>query len=185
MCGRFYIALDDPELEAIIAQAKNGSALKRGEIFPADCLAVITAQKQVCVMRWGFPRFDGRGLIINARSETVADRPAFRQALAQNRCLIAASNYFEWQKQENKKIKQAICLPDSKTLFLAGLYKHNNETGEPVFVILTRPAWPGIAFIHDRMPVILPPAVHEQWLGLANHKEVFSRAVNEVQFRTC
>jgi putative SOS response-associated peptidase YedK len=119
MCGRFYIEKDDPaeELLKIIAEIErklkdDGLHIKQGEIFPTDIVPAIANSKthgvEPFAMKWGFSRFDGSGVIINARSETAMERSMFRQPMLERRCLIPASNYFEWQAVGGKKIKHAI-----------------------------------------------------------------------------
>ena len=99
-------------------------------------------------MHWGFPRFDGKGEVINARSETATQKNMFRRALMEGRCLIPSSWYFEWEKRRSEKIKYALASRDSGLTWLAGISRVDPETGERSFVILTRPVWDGIAFIH-------------------------------------
>ena len=109
-------------------------------------------------MRWGFA-LNG-ALIINARSETAANKPLFCESMARRRCLVPASHYFEWEKRDGGRMKYAIGA--GRMIYMAGLYRQ--EDGVAAFVILTRPPAEPIAFIHNRMPVILPPACHEAWL---------------------
>jgi len=171
MCGRYYIASEDDHMaiKEIIEEINNKykgtpelSDMKTGEIRPADIAPVITAQSPV-LMKWGFTRRDGKGLVINARLETAAEKPMFRHAFAGKRCLIPASWYFEWEKHGAARQKYAIGLREP--IFMAGLYRIDNDKMIPRFVILTRPAAPEIAFIHNRMPVILPKPYHEPWLN--------------------
>lgn len=102
----------------------------------------------MAAMRWGFPKFDGKGEIINARSETAAEKNTFRRPMMEGRCLVPASWYYEWEKQGSKKIKYSLAAPDNSPVWMAGLSKIDSKTGESLFVILTRPAWSGISFIH-------------------------------------
>lgn len=178
MCGRFYIEQDDPteELLAIIAEIErnlkdhpDGLLLKKGEIFPTDIVPAIigskTNQIQPIAMKWGFSKFDTKGVIINARSETALEKPMFQKPMLTRRCLIPASNYFEWQNVNEKKIKHAIYDPKSKLLYMAGCYRLEQNSPLPQFVILTKDAAPGIRYIHDRMPVILGSEAQHAWLG--------------------
>lgn len=178
MCGRFYIEKDDPteELVKIIAEIErklkddpDGLHIKQGEIFPTDIVPAIANSKMHTVepfaMKWGFSKFGGSGVIINARSETAMEKSMFRQPMMERRCLIPASNYFEWQTISSKKVKHAIRDPQSPLLYLAGCYRWEKDSKLPLFVILTRDAAPGIAYIHSRMPVILPREAREAWLS--------------------
>lgn len=175
MCGRFYIPSDDAPDELIdilnraesLAQRTDSSfRLPRGEIRPGDCAAVVAmnrAQKRSAFpMKWGF-RMD-RQLLINARSETAEAKPTFRQSMRDRRCLIPASAYFEWDHREKPLKKYRFALPDQPMLYLAGLYRFEPDVPYPVFTVLTREAAPDIACFHDRMPVIVPPAMTDRWL---------------------
>ena len=107
MCGRYYIAEEDSaaELQEIIEQLnRRGTEVKTGEIYPTDTVPVLANNKSMVItpfaMKWGYTLPDGKQ-IINARSETAADKPLFRDGMQQRRCLIPATNYFEWEKRGN------------------------------------------------------------------------------------
>ena len=192
MCGRYYIESDDiaEELQAIIEEVNRKQkereekeqtapapslAVKQGEVYPSDMAAVVTADHPHA-MRWGFTRFDGKGLVINARSETIGEKPMFRAARP---CLVPASHYFEWEHRGKEKVKYRIGLP-GKPIYMAGLYRM--EQGAPVFTILTRDPAPQIAFIHDRMPLILPASARAAWLNGDMTNDVLSTAELSVVF---
>lgn len=171
MCGRFYVDKEIPveELKHIIDEVNRKLQSKPeyeqlkmplGEIFPTNIVPVIAPNKEHIAtpypMQWGFSKFDGKGQIINARSESALEKPMFRKPMLERRCLIPATNYFEWEKQGTKKIKHALRDPISQIIYMAGIYRYEADKPLPVFVILTRDAVPGIRYIHDRMPVILP-----------------------------
>lgn len=195
MCGRYYIEDDDlvEELQAIIQEVQRkldeqnkGQIIKTGEIFPTDFVPVIANNKQLVptsfAMKWGYSLPDGK-LIINARSETAADKPLFRDGIANRRCLIPASNYFEWEKRGKDKLKYAIRPSGRPMMYMAGVYRIEN--GKAVFSILTREPAEQISFIHDRMPVILPGTVKDAWLDLHRPaSEVFHYASLEMDYRT-
>ena len=105
MYGRYYIAEEDcaAELQKIIEQLnRRGAEVKTGEIYPTDTVPVLANNKSMVItpfaMKWGYTLPDGKQ-IINARSETAADKPLFRDGMLQRRCLIPATNYFEWEKR--------------------------------------------------------------------------------------
>jgi len=171
MCGRYYIPegnefADINSILDFVNKAYKGSSalskMKTGEVFPADIAPIITKDSPK-LMKWGFEGFNGKGLIINARLETAAEKPMFRREFSSQRCLIPAGNYFEWKKDGAKKEKYLI--RQSGTLYMAGLWQLPEAESLPLFVILTRPAIPEIGFIHDRMPVILPNNALEDWLS--------------------
>lgn len=175
MCGRFYIDADSApdELIALINRAErrvqqtdSTFRLPRGEVRPGDCAAVVSlnraSQRSVFAMRWGF-RMD-RQLLINARSESAAEKPTFRSSMQDRRCLIPVSCYIEWDHRTKPLTKYHFALPDSPLLWLAGLYRFEPDAPFPVFTVLTRGAAPEIACFHDRMPVIVPPPLTDAWL---------------------
>lgn len=111
---------------------------------------------------WGFPGFQGKGVIINARSETAADKKTFRDSLLFRRCIIPTTGFYEWTK-DKKKEKYLFTLPDSPVLYLAGFY--NELKGERRFVILTTESNSSVSDIHNRMPVIITPDIKEKWVN--------------------
>lgn len=192
MCGRYYIDGDDPSdaLSRIMDELnrkKTPEGLKTsGEIFPSDIVPVLANSRkgdvQPFAMRWGYAFPNGRP-IINARSETAAQKPLFRDGMRQRRCIVPASHYFEWERRGAARTKYAIRPANADMLNLAGIYHLENHGGVivPAFAILTRDAAPGIAFIHDRMPVLLPPEAAADWLNPShNAQEVIASALTEM-----
>jgi len=107
----------------------------------------------------------------------------FKDGLKNRRCLIPASSYFEWEKREKEKIKYDIRPVGNGMLYMAGLYRI--EGNKAVFTILTREPAESIAFIHDRMPVILPDDIRNDWLNLkSDAMYVMRAAVTKVFHRT-
>lgn len=175
MCGRFYIESDDTPEELIallnraegrVQQSDPAFRLPRGEVRPGDWAAVVSlnraSQRSVFAMKWGF-RME-KQLLINARSETAAQKPTFRDSMINRRCLIPASSYFEWDHRTKPLTKYRFRLPESPLLWLAGLYRFEPDSAYPVFTVLTRPAAADVAPFHDRMPVIVPRALTDRWL---------------------
>lgn len=178
MCGRFYTDFDDVQYREMLAMLyirgleESGVLLKNGEVFPTEVVAALDTTGPRA-MQWGFARFDGKGKVINARAETALEKNMFRApmlaahdgATQSGRCLIPASGYFEWETRDKQKIKYKL-RPAREGLFtFAGLYRAEAGAKTPVFVIMTTPAAEGISFIHDRMPLILPPEDRESWLN--------------------
>lgn len=169
MCGRYLIDPGDGEedLERMIdALNRKGQAVKTGEIFPSDTVPVIantqSLQPAAFAMPWGYRMPDGR-LMINARVETAAEKPLFRAGMAQRRCLLPASGYFEWEKRDDGKVKYRIRPNAAGTMYIAGLYRI--EGGMARCTVLTRSPAQSISFIHDRMPVLLPRDAIRDWLN--------------------
>ena len=162
-------------------------------------------------MTWGFHRPDNKGLIINARSETAMDKPMFSGAMQSRRCLIPCSWYFEWETRDAQqsllddmpslqiqaagqtvrgkaknpaKIKYAIRPKAPGIIYLAGIYRYEENQKLPVLSILTREPAPEISFIHDRMPVIFSDKLHGQWLDRnADPVEVLKMCEKEMAYR--
>lgn len=192
MCGRFYTDDDDAQYRAVIAllyqRNPDDTALllrKSGEIFPTDKVPVLDASGPR-MMEWGFSRFDGKGRVINARSETVLEKSMFRVPMTNGRCLIPAASYFEWEKRGSEKIKYKLRPKGEGLMTFAGLYRTEAGSQLPLFVILTAPAANGISFIHDRMPVILPQEAQEDWFKSAEKaNSLLERANTEFEYEIC
>lgn len=171
MCGRYFIQIEEDEFMDIMREVQRKVdaakilAMKTGEIFPTNIVPVIT-QEGPTLMKWGFKRFDGKGQIVNARSETLLEKPTFRKPLMEGqRCLVPATHYFEWQKAlDGKKVKHAIYNPESPVIYMQGLFRMEKESDLPVFVILTREAASNLIAIHDRMPMIARQESALGWL---------------------
>lgn len=167
MCGRYSLA---PEESAEIArivrevQGKFGAdSIRTGEIRPTNPAPVLVPDGPSSLaprpVGWGFPRFDGKGVVINARAETALDKPMFRKPLLERRCVIPTTGFYEWDREKRKYLFR---LPDSSALYLAGFWNSFRE--EDRFIILTTAPNDTIINVHDRMPVLLPPAEVELWL---------------------
>jgi putative SOS response-associated peptidase YedK len=194
MCGRYYIEEDDmPErLQSYVEAARKkaeakGLEVKTGEIFPTDIVPVIADGRDlrpaVFPMRWGFTSARGGSALINARSETAGTRPLFRQSARQRRCLLPATNYFEWERDSGGKTKYSIKMPGEGVMYLAGLYTRSSSCPFGEFTILTRPAAESIAFIHDRMPVIMPEDMVQRWLSQEeDYSSLLAAAASSVEY---
>lgn len=182
MCTRFYVEPNTEDIREIIAQVqrsqlndkfiKAGSAiLTSGEIRPTNVVPVIASNRNgarsVFPMKWGF-QVPGRSLLVNARVETAAEKPSFKESWKKHRCIIPASWYFEWEHlignagQKKTGDKYMIQPRGNSMTWLAGLYRL--EDGLPVFTILTREPTRELRRIHDRMPLILPAEFIDQWI---------------------
>lgn len=190
MCGRYYIAEDDQaeELKQIIDMINrkhNGDIKTAGEVFPSETVPVIATSRTQKItpfaMEWGYSTSDGNRLI-NARSETASQKPTFRDGMLQRRCIIPASWYFEWNKNEKGKPKYAIGAENKNVIYMAGIYRFEHD--KPVFSILTRDPAESIQFIHHRMPVILPREAVRDWLNTSYRaEEVLQSAMLNVSHR--
>ena len=183
MCTRFYVEPDTEEIREVIAEVQRslladkfiraGNAiLTSGEIRPTNVVPVIatgrSGKRASFPMKWGF-QIPGGSLIVNARTETAAQKPTFREAWEKHRCIIPASWYFEWEHlignagQKKTGDKYMIQPMGSSMTWLAGLYRM--EDGLPVFAVLTKEPTKGLSLIHDRMPLILPKNLIDAWIN--------------------
>lgn len=180
MCGRFVV-LDDGDIEEISKIAREidmkynsqNLSMKTGEVFPTNNVAILALQNTtptLSLMKWGFPKWDGKGVIINAKSETSAEKKMFSAALLDRRCIIPSTGFYEWMQDVRKpKTKYKFNSPDSPMLYMAGVFTNfsSHEPNEPLterFVILTRAANSDISDVHSRMPVILYKDEISRWL---------------------
>lgn len=177
MCGRFSLATDPGALFEEFGLHPPADWRPRYNVAPTqDVLAVGMgrAGRRMGVLRWGLvppwapdPSVGSR--MINARSETVATRPAFRDAFRYRRCLVLADGFYEWMG-EGRGPRQPVHvrLASGAPFALAGLWaRWRAATGQPLATcaIVTTDAAPAIAAVHDRMPVILGLRDREEWLG--------------------
>ncbi len=167
MCGRFNVDFEaEKELKKILKELNKkypGMSPKSGEVFPTDTAAILVdgneeAKAELSV--WGFPQYTGKGVIINARSETAFEKPTFRESMISRRCLIPTTGFYEWDKEKNKYLFNS---GNSQILYLAGIYKLYQ--GISRFVILTTAANASMAMVHHRMPVIVEPEEMATWLA--------------------
>lgn len=180
MCGRYTVTADLDELvEVFDAPPLDGLELDlpRFNIAPtqdAPVVAVGREGRRIAAFRWGLvPHWAGDPSIgnrlINARSETAHEKPAFRDAFAGKRCLVVADGFYEWQRpQSGRGPKQPYWIhdPDERPFAMAGLWEKWGRGDEPLlsFTILTTRASESLEPIHERMPVLLPEKSWEAWL---------------------
>ena len=197
MCCRYW-AEESPELREIVEEMNRSPLVEKwqkttavksyGEIRPTDVVPVIApnrkGERAVYPMKWGY---SGRTLLLNARMETAAEKPTFRDDWARHRCIVPASWYFEWEHLQGKDgrkrtgDKYMIQPKDAAVTWLCGLYRIEN--GMPVFVILTREPGEEIRFIHDRMPLIMPDKLVNEWIRPgASPEELLPHALTEMVF---
>ena len=182
MCGRFTLTVDPEQLAIAFRLTTVPEFTPRYNIAPTQNALVITAEQpaEARFMRWGLipswskdPAMGAK--LINARSETAAEKPSFRSALKRRRCLVPASGFFEWQAQAGGKQPMYVTVPDTPILALAGLWETwRDPSGEDVrtFTILTTSANPFMQAFHERMPVILDRDDLPVWMDTADVPDV-------------
>jgi putative SOS response-associated peptidase YedK len=180
MCGRFVITSPPEALRQIFGYFEQPNFPPRHNIAPTQPIPVVIIENGVRhfrLMRWGLlPAWvdDPRKftLLINARAETVLDRPAFKNAMKRRRCLIPADGYYEWQASERRKRPHFIHRRDGAPIGLAGLAETwigpNGEELDTV-AIVTAPASADLAVLHDRVPVTIAPDDFDRWLDCNGH----------------
>jgi len=178
MCGRFVITSPPAALRAMFGYAEQPNFPPRHNIAPTQPIPVVMIEngaRHFRLMRWGLlPAWvkDPRKftLLINARSETVQDKPAFRNAMKRRRCLIPADGYYEWHTADGRKRPFFIHRRDGEPFGLAGLAETwigpNGEELDTV-AIVTAAASPDLAVLHHRVPVTIAPDDFARWLDCA------------------
>ena len=177
MCGRYTIAVDPQLLAERFDVALPEDFHPRFNVAPTDSVLALTERssgRELMVARWGLvPHWakeaKSGARMINARAETLAERPAFRPLLAKGRCLILADGFYEWRLDpDGRKRPVRYTLAHGEPFGFAGLWTiwHDPESDEPLrtCTIITTSANDLVAPVHDRMPVILPRDSEEAWL---------------------
>ena len=168
MCGRYFWtndaedALEEDFPELVDELLRQAHMLRAGDYTPAMKALALTGGKTLAaqVLQWGFPGFDKGKLLINARAESVKDRPTFSRSFEQGRCVLPAAGFYEWDKS---KEKVTFTVPDKPILYLAGIWRPYGP--EQRFVILTREANASMSPVHDRMPLILTREEVAPWVS--------------------
>ena len=180
MCGRFALFTSGEDLLTQFGVAETAVAVSRiaprYNIAPTQPVVAVRStpseQRELTFLQWGLipswakdPKIGSR--LINARAETVAEKPSFRAAFKRRRCLVLADGFYEWQKRNGKKQPTFIHMADKRPFALAGLWEtwHSPDGGElDTCTILTTTPNPFMTPIHNRMPVILAAEDYDTWL---------------------
>ncbi|RYG92970.1 SOS response-associated peptidase [Loktanella sp. IMCC34160] len=179
MCGRMAITLPQDAMAQMFAATPDNDLPQdpNFNVCPTNQIAVATSDagsRRLRPMRWGFvPAWyktptDGP-LLINARSETIAEKPAFRDACRQRRCLIAVDGFYEWERPEGgQPLPWYVTRTDGAPMVFAGIWQDWEKPGhDPLTAcaIVTCAANADMARIHHRLPVVLDPSDWALWLG--------------------
>jgi putative SOS response-associated peptidase YedK len=201
MCGRFTLRTPAVDLIEIFEIARSFEIVPRYNIAPTQQVLAVRETdgvREPVQLRWGLlPSWSdaspGGPPMINARSETAAEKPAFRNAFRRRRCLIPADGFYEWQKSsEGRKQPYLIGLQDDQPFAFAGLWERCRAPDQSTIescTILTTEANDRMSELHDRMPVILPRDVYGPWLDPQLDDSDAVRAIletypsNEIRFR--
>lgn len=177
MCGRFAFYSPSEATAALFGVESSVAVVPRYNIAPTQFIAGIRkdeeGESELVMLRWGLIPFWAKdpsigNRMINARAETVAEKPSFRNAYRKSRCLILADGFYEWRKEGEQKTPYLISLADSSPFAFAGLWEHwkSKESDETIqsTAIITTAANDFMAQIHHRMPIVLQPDNAVRWL---------------------
>jgi putative SOS response-associated peptidase YedK len=181
MCGRFALATEKNILDMLYdLEIRTGfNLVPRYNIAPSQQVPVVRlspadGRRELALLKWGLVPFwaDDPAIgnkMINARAETAAEKPSFRDAFKKRRALVPASGFYEWKKEEGGKQPYYITSKDNSLFSLAGLWEVWHKGSEPLetFTILTTEPNPLVADLHNRMPVIIPQEAYKKWLNPA------------------
>ena len=191
MCGRYASSKDPGKLAAEFAALDaTGGAAPGADFNVAPTKRVLTVvqrhlrdetgetdlertERSIRVMRWGLVPFWAKdksigSRMINAKSETVTSKPAFRSSIKRYRCLVPADGWYEWKREGGKKQPFFMTPPDGSSLAMAGIYStwREDDEAEPLVTcsVLTAAAVGQLTEVHDRMPMVLPSQAWSRWL---------------------
>jgi putative SOS response-associated peptidase YedK len=195
VCGRYVSVKSDEDLtrEFDVEEVVGDPVPPSWNVAPTDPVRIVLRRhptgdreadpiRQLRTVEWGLlPNWSksrtGGAKMINARSETVAGKPAFKAAAARRRCLAPSIGYYEWKKDGARKIPYFLHAPDEATLAMAGLYEIWRDDSLPAddpkrwiwtCTIITREATDTLGEIHDRCPVLVPPELQAEWLDCSD-----------------
>jgi len=177
MCGRYSITTSTEAMRRLFQFDDRPNLQPRYNLAPTQLAPIVRERdgaRRLDMLRWGLlPKWSrdasGAAMMINARSETIAEKPAYREAFRARRCLVPADGFYEWQVRGKTKQPYRISLADGGTFAFAGLWESwadPKDGGRIVetYTVATTVAATSIAHIHHRMPVILQAEDHQTWL---------------------
>jgi putative SOS response-associated peptidase YedK len=175
MCGRYAITSAPEAIRRLFGYDEQPNFPPRYNVAPTQPVPIVRmfeGKRQFALVRWGLiPAWvkDPRGfsLLINARGESLGDKPAFRAALRYRRCLFPADGFYDWRRESERARPYYVRLKAGGPMALAGLWENwmgpNGEEMETAAIVTTR-ANRMLATVHPRMPVIVPPEAFDLWL---------------------
>ena len=178
MCGRYAVTSAPEAIRGLFGYPEQPNFPPRFNVAPTQPIAVVRlmeGKRQFALVRWGLlPSWvkdpKNFSLLINARGESVMDKPAFEAAMKRRRCLVPADGFYEWKTIGTRKQPYFVRAKSGAPLAFAGLWETwtgpNGEEMETAAIVTTR-ANRMLADIHDRMPVVVPPDAFDLWLNCA------------------
>ena len=185
MCGRFTRKENFQQMAEILGLKALPPLSPRYNIAPSQLVACIrtnleTKDREWCTLQWGLvpswakdPSIGNK--LINARGETVADKPSFRQAFKQQRCLVLADGFYEWKREGKTKQPYYIRLKNGRPFAFAGLWERWEKEAPALETCALITTGPNTLMepIHNRMPVILPESAYGSWLDLSLQNPIY------------
>jgi len=179
MCGRYAVTSAPEAIRTLFGYAEQPNFPPRYNIAPTQPIAIVRlvdGRRQFALVRWGLlPSWvkdpKSFSLLVNARGESLADKPAFKAAMKYRRCLVPADGFYEWKAIGTRKQPNYVHAKSGQPLAFAGLWETwtgpNGEEMETAAIVTTR-ANRALAGIHERMPVVVPPEAFNLWLDCVN-----------------
>lgn len=182
VCGR-YEALPMEVINDLLGEMRSDinrdiNDIKYGEVFPTNN-GLVELKDGYTIMNWGTPHWKLKKSIINARQETLDEKPFFMHDFRERRCVVLAKGFYEWNSD---KVKQEIVRDDQPIMKIAGLYKIDKE-GVPHFVIITQEATKEFEPIHNRLPLILEDNEVQEYLNSDDiHKWTYPKDMQAISW---
>lgn len=157
MCGRYLIDIDDANIK--VWMNDDLPSFKTNEVFPTNNALVLVYQDKIkaSVLPWGFKKWDNKGHVINARSETVTTSRFFKDDYHTHKAIVLANAFYEW---DGGKSKHIITPKEEPIFYMAALIQENNQG----FALLTQPAISPVSTIHNRQPVMIKKQNVQEYL---------------------
>jgi putative SOS response-associated peptidase YedK len=178
MCGRFAFYSPSEATAALFGVSSSMEVQPRYNIAPTQYIAAIREdnkqERELVMLRWGLVPFWAKdpsigNRMINARAETVAEKPSYRAAFRHRRCIVLADGFYEWRRQNDTKTPYYISLASQEPFALAGLWESwtDKQSGESLqtTTLITTEANEFMRRLHHRMPVVLQTAAADEWLA--------------------
>jgi putative SOS response-associated peptidase YedK len=195
MCGRFVLFTIAQDLARQFGCDEFAEIEPRYNIAPTRQIAVVRNKRDhggrsLEIVKWGLipywakdPKIANK--LINAKAETLTEKPSFRDAFKRRRCLVPVNGFYEWEKKGRERRPYYFHAPDERPFALAGLYETwRNPEGEilETAVIIVTDAIDPVAEIHDRMPLILPPEHYDSWLDAKTSPDKLQDLLKQADF---
>lgn len=172
MCGRFLLLSEVRDLMNYYAiENQTLDKYESGDFYPSKNTPIVLNKdkRSISYAKWGFPYSNKKGLVINARAESIMNKPMFKNSFYNRRCVIPSNLFYEWKDEgARKKIKYKIGLQHDKLMSLGGIYKislDENMKEQLTYVIITTEATEDLKLIHPRMPLIIKNDKLDLWLN--------------------